>query len=135
MVSLTDTELNEAMEAIGLVREDFIVVKQARDLVEAREVLRVLKAKAHRGFRLAAKQLHPDINGGDERMTQLFIRAKAVVDHIEKIQLREPVPMCRFVQSRIRVVYGPGFASSTAGTTSTTTPWRGSSTYQVWTHR
>ena len=134
MVNLTDTELNQVMEVLGLTREDFLAVKQAPNIIEAREVLRVLKEKAHRGFRRAAKKLHPDLNGGDEAQTQLFIHAKAVVDHIQKIQLREPPPVHRFAPMRMRVVYGSGFASSVTSATTTTSPWGSGTVYQVRTY-
>lgn len=126
---LNNSELNEAMEILGLVPEDFKAVKQARDINEAREVLRLLKDKARRGFRRAALKIHPD-HGGDEA---LFKRVNAVLEHIVGLELRpapRPVPMRRSV---MHVVFrGAPFASTTASTTSTTTAgWGPGTVYTV----
>ena len=123
MVSLTDVELSEVMGILGIVPEDFLAVKRARTHEEAQEVLRVLKVKAHRGFRKAALKLHPDHNDGDEAKTRLFIRAKEIVDYIEKTRLRPPPRVVRrSPPMHVQVImHGVGFARNASTTTTPTT--------------
>jgi len=105
------------MRVLGLTPEDFLVVKRAQDLVEARELLSLVKQKARRGFRKAARMLHPD-HGGD---SQMFVRIKAVLDHIEQLEVKVPFPQPRVrrrEEIRInRVYFGSSLASATTGET------------------
>jgi hypothetical protein len=124
---MTNEEIKQAMEELGLVPEDFLAVKQATSFFEAKEVLGVLKAKARRGFRKAALRLHPDV-GGD---AALFIRVKEVLDNVEALQVRMPPPRrpVRYVPMHVTFVnHGIGTASST---TSTTYEWNPPGVYRV----
>jgi len=125
-VRLTDAEIREAMDVLGLVPQDFLTVKQARTPEEAKEVLRVLKDKARRGFKKAALKLHPD-HGGDQT---LFVRVKSVVEHIESLQVR-PRPVPRRVVMYRPAGIGIVFGTTNASTTASTTPWGTGNVYTV----
>jgi hypothetical protein len=129
-MDLTNTQLCEVMEVLGISREDFLCIKTAANPTEAQENIKLLREKAKRGLRKAAKSLHPDVNGGDENKTELFKRAIQVVEDLEKLRIapsrrfRHVHPM-NVVISTIISGYRPGSTyyqsvgtSSTASTTS-----------------
>jgi hypothetical protein len=130
-VRLNNTELGEVMAILGLVPQDFMVVKQAKDLNEAREVLKLVKEKARKGFKKAALRLHPDHNGGDEQKTALFIRTKAVLDHLDKLEVRPPPPPRPMPRMYVQVNFGSPFASTTSATSTTFGHWPNTSVWTV----
>ena len=123
---MTNEEIKQAMEELGLVPEDFLAVKRAGSPVEAREVLGMLQAKARRGFKRAALRLHPDV-GGD---AALFVQVKGVLDSIEALQVRVP-PVRRPVR-RVPVMHVT-FGSCGTGVASTTYAWNPGVYKVVWT--
>ena len=126
---ITDQELPEVMEALGLVREDFLCVKEARNLMEAQENLKLLKDKAKKGFRKAAIRLHPDVNGGDEKKTEMFKKVMELSKHIEKLKIQPRPPAPRIPLEVLMRMHRPQVvwvqSTSTSSTTATTEGWPG----------
>ncbi len=85
-----------------------------------------LKANAHRRFTELARDLHPDVNGGDERKTEAFKVLANANDEIEAIQERHARPRQQFVpMGGVVVVFtgggipGGGFTWTTSGNDTT----------------
>lgn len=127
---MTNEEIKQAMEELGLVPEDFLAVKQAMSSVEAREVLGVLKAKARRGFKKAALRLHPDV-GGD---AALFVQVKEALDNIEALQVRVLPPRRPVRSAPVMYVTFGSYGTEAASSTTSTYAWNPPGVYKVvWT--
>ena len=79
---LTDDQLREAMEVIGLSPDDFGVVH------ESREAVAELKRRAKAAYKRAVLELHPDRTGGDEVKAELFKAVSVVMDEISELRFR-----------------------------------------------
>lgn len=67
-------------------------------------------------WRRKCKELHPDVNGGDHRKTQLFIEAKAVYEKVLKFREQNKPATVRKTGSTTTVtVGGMTFTVETSG--------------------
>jgi hypothetical protein len=122
-MKLTDAQISQAMQLLGLSQGDFQAVQRAPSFEVAQQRLTELKERAKKGFRKVALVLHPDRTNNDPDKTEAFKLVAAVVDDIEKLNFSAPQPPppqmrpMRVVFVRMHVNHG---FSTSASTTSTT---------------
>jgi hypothetical protein len=85
---MTDVELCEAMELLGVSAQDITGVKHAPMLEQAQVELERLQARATQNLKKAAKFLHPDVNGGDAEKTRIFKNLVQVAQDLAKTEIR-----------------------------------------------
>lgn len=85
---MTDSELCDAMELLGISPSDIQEVKVAPSHERAVQLLKDLKLKARANFKQAAKFLHPDKTGGDKEATRVFRNLVKVVEDLEATELK-----------------------------------------------
>ena len=86
---------------LGIVPADFRNIQQAKSLEVAESYLDTLKMKAKKGFREAARKIHPDV-AGDAADVEQFHRLTAGMRYIEALTVTPPKRRIRY---KIRKVY------------------------------
>ena len=119
-MAVTAAQVQAALPYLGLQQSDFQGVQARPNLKDAEQALADLKARAHKNFKKAARQLHPDVNGGDEAKTATFASLVQVLDEIDKLQVRPPPPPRPVMVMRPMV-----FTTFTSGTSTNSTAYGG----------
>jgi len=109
---LTEQEAQRALHELGLLPSDFQRIDRASTYALKCQYLDSLKAKAKKGYRAAARRLHPDRAGNDEKQVELLRLVIESYKQIEKLKVRPPQPAMRRV--RVTFTHVPGFRGATA---------------------
>jgi len=91
-MALTDAQIQAALPYLGVNQQDFLAVRQKPTFEEACAALEELKKQAHRNFKKAARELHPDATGGDEAKADIFRTCVSLLDDLDKLRLVRPQP-------------------------------------------
>lgn len=91
-MALTDAQIQAALPYLGVNPQDFQAVRQMPTFEAATAALDELKKRAHRNFKKAARELHPDLTGGDEAKADIFRTCVEMLDQLDKLQLVRPQP-------------------------------------------
>jgi hypothetical protein len=84
---MTLDEKLELLGMLGLCSADFQRIHRLAS-AQAQEELKVLKGRARKALGQRARELHPDLNGGDEKKTELFTVLNRMVQEIEGLAIR-----------------------------------------------
>ena len=89
---ITDAQLQQAMEWLGVSRDDLLSIKMdsSDELAVAR--LLALQTRVKKAYKKAVRELHPDRNGGCEKKTTLFRAITEVYKEIGSVELRKKDP-------------------------------------------
>ena len=126
-MTLPRERVQELLALIGLSADDFARIRAEADEGRARALLEDLQARAKRGYKRAALDLHPDRTGGDADKAATFAELGPLVAEIEALRVVRRPRHQIFIQTV--QVWGSG--GGTASTTNTVSGSWGGVTWNV----
>jgi DnaJ domain len=88
---LTPFEYQTAYKALGVTESELQAI-EAAPYLEGEALLKKLKERIRKTYRYLAKELHPDVNGGDAEKTALFNIVTRVSKELAKRTPKPPPP-------------------------------------------
>ena len=86
---ITDAQLQQAMDWLGMSQADLLRVQNAKSDAQAAAQLEALQVRIKKAFKKAVRELHPDRNGGCPKKTALFRAVTEVYQEIGRLELQE----------------------------------------------
>jgi hypothetical protein len=89
---ITDAQLQQAMNWLGIGRDELLHIKTDGSDDQAAVKLLALQARVKKAYKRAVRELHPDRNGGSSEKTALFRAVTEVYKEIGNTELQEADP-------------------------------------------